>query len=120
MTPSQIITQQAQNTGANPQKVLQSVFAQVNSGHTILLQENNSILLVTRLGDKRASLSMLTIDDPKTIENSLSGFLQKLKKSEINTVYGPKLDTNEEKIMKKTGWEVKKSNLPKFSWMAEI
>jgi len=120
MTPSQIITQEAQSQGANPQQVLQSVLAQVQSGHTVMVQENNSILLITRLGDKRAMLHMSTVDSPITLAKSLKGFLQKLKDSEVDTVYGDTTNQQLLALMKRVGWKVEKSNLPKFTWMAKV
>jgi hypothetical protein len=120
MTPSQILTQDAQNQGEDPQKVLQSALAQVNSGHTIMMQENNSVLLVTRLGDGRAMLHISTLDSPLTLRSSIKGFWKKLKGSEVKTVYG---DTNNQQVielMKKAGLKIIKSNLPRFTWMAHI
>lgn len=120
MTPSEIITAEAQKRGADPQPVLQSVLGQVKSGHTILMQENNSVLLITRLGNGRAMIHICTVDSPLTLRNSIKGFWNKLKGSEVKTVYG---DTKNEQIielMKKAGVKIEKSNLPKFTWMAKV
>ena len=120
MTPSQILTQDAQNNGANPQQVLQGVLAQVHSGHTILMQENNSVLLVTRLGDKRAMIHLATVDSPLTLRHSIKSFLEKLKSSEVDVVYGDTVNQQLIELMKKVGVNVEKSNLPKFTWMAKV
>jgi hypothetical protein len=120
MTPSQILTQEAQSQGQDPQRVLKSAVDQVNSGHTVIIQENDSLLFITRLGDGRAMLHLSTIDAPLTLAKSVKGFLHKLKSSELKTVYG---DTNNQQIlglMKRVGWHVQKSNLPKFTWMAVV
>ena len=120
MTPSQILTQEAQKQGANPQQVLQSATSQVNSGHVVMIQENDSLLFITRLGDGRAMLHLSTVDAPLSLAKSLKGFLNKLKSSELKMVYG---DTDNQQLlnlMKRVGWDVKKSNLPKFTWMAEV
>jgi hypothetical protein len=120
MTPSEIITQDAQNHGVDPEKVLQSVVGQVNSGHTIVMQENNSLLFVTRLGDHRAMVHLSTVDSHIALKQALSNFLKKLKESEIKVVYGNTINEQIIKLMKKVGAEVKKSNLPKFTWMASV
>ena len=120
MTPSQIITQQAQSQGVDPKQALQKAVAAINSGHAVMLQENNSVLLVIRLGDGKAALYLTTVDSPITLKSSFIGFLKKLKDSEIHTAY---VDTKNDQIvrlMKKTGWDVKKSNNPKFTFMAKI
>jgi hypothetical protein len=120
MTPSEILTQDAQNQGEDPKKVLQSALAQVNSGHTIMMQENNSVLLITRLGDGRAMLHLSSLDSPITLRNSIKGFWKKLKGSGVKTVYG---DTNNQQVielMKKAGVKILKSNLSKFTWMAQV
>jgi len=120
MTPSQIVTQDAQNNGADPQKVLQSAIGQVKSGNTVLMQENNSVLLVTRLGDGRAMLHLFTLDSPLTLRHSLAGFINKIKTSEIKVVYGDTMNQQLLALLKKVGVDVQKSNLPKFTWMAEV
>ena len=120
MTPSQIITQQAQSQGVDPQQALQKTLTAVNSGHVIMLQENNSVLLIVRLGDGKAALYLTTVDSPIALKSSFIGFLKKLKKSEVHTAY---IDTKNDQIvrlMKKTGWDVKKSDNPKFTFMAKI
>ena len=120
MTPSEIVTQDAKNHGVDPEKVLRSVLGQVNSGNTIVMQENNSLLFVTRLGDHRAMIHLSTVDSPLTLRHSLSNFLKKLKESEIKVVYGNPINEEIIKLMKKIGAEVKKSNLPQFTWMAKV
>ena len=120
MTPSQIITAEAQQRGVDPKPVLQSTLAQVNSGHTVMLQENNSLLLVTRLGDGRAMVHLSTVDSPLALRSTLAGFLKKLKNSEIKVIYGDTLNEQLLKLMKKIGFDVEKSNLPKFTWMAKV
>jgi hypothetical protein len=120
MTPSQILTQDAQNHGANPQQVLQSALAQVNSGHTVMMQENDSVLFVTRLGDKRAMVHLSSIDSPIKLKSSLAGFLKKLKASEIDVIYGDTVNQNLLKLMGKAGFKVEKSDLPKFTWKAKV
>jgi hypothetical protein len=120
MTPSQIITKEAQSQGVDPKQALQHAVVLVNSGHAVLLQENNSVLLVLRLGDGKVALYLSTVDSPVSLKSAFSGFLKKLKASEINTAY---VDTKNDQIvrlMKKTGWDVKKSNNPKFTFMAKI
>jgi methionyl-tRNA formyltransferase len=120
MTPSQILTQDAQNQGANPQQVLQGALAQVKSGHTVMLQENNSVLLVTRLGDKKAMIHLSTVDSPLILRHSLKSFLEKLKASEVDVIYGDTMNQQLLALMKKIGVNVEKSNLPKFTWMAKV
>lgn len=120
MTPSEIVTQDAQNNGVDPQKVLQNALAQVNSGHTIMMQKNNSVLLVTRLGDGRAMLHLFTVDSPLTLRHSLADFINKIKASEIKVVYGDTMNQQLLDLLKRVGVDVQKSNLPKFTWMAEV
>jgi hypothetical protein len=120
MTPSEIITQEAQNKGVDPKQALQKTVTAINSGHAVMLQENNSVLLVIRLGDRKASLYLTTVDSPMALKSSFIGFLKKLKTSEIHTVYVDTKNPQIIRLMNKTGWDVKKSNNPKFTFMAKI
>jgi hypothetical protein len=120
MTPSQIIIQEAQQKGVNPAPIIQDMVARINGGHTVMLQENNSLLLVRRLGDKKAELHLSTVDSPITLKSSLSGFLKKLKDSELDVVYGDTKNDQLIRLMKKAGWPVKDSNNHKYTWMAKV
>jgi hypothetical protein len=121
MTPSEIIIKEAQSQSVDPKQALQHTVALVNSGQAVLLQENNSVLLVLRLGDGKVALYLSTVDSPVSLKSAFSVFLKKLKSSnEIHTAY---VDTKNDQIvrlMNKTGWGVKKSNNPKFTFMAKI
>lgn len=120
MTPSEIITQEAQSKNADPTPVLQNLLEQINSGHVIMMQENDSLLFITRLGDKRAMVHLSTVDSPLTLRKSLAGFLKKLKDSEIDIIFGDTKNEQLLKLMKRVGFDVKKSNVPKFTWMAKV
>jgi len=120
MTPSQIITQDAKNNNVNPQQVLQTTLAQIKSGMSILLHQNNSVLTVTRLGNGKAMLHLFTLDPPLTLRHSLSNFIKQIKSSEIKVVYGDTMNQQLLALLKKVGVDVQKSNLPKFTWMAEV
>lgn len=120
MTPSEIIMQEARSQGVDPETALRQTSGAVKSGHAVLLQENNSVLLVVRLGDRRSALYLSTADSPTALKSSFKGFLKKLKNSEVNTAYIDTKNPQIVRLMKKTGWDMEKSNLPKFTFMAKI
>lgn len=120
MTPSEIIIKEAQSQGVDPETAVRQTSGAVKSGHAVLLQKNNSILLVVRLGDGRAALYLSTADSPITLRSSFSGFLKKLKASEVKKAYIDTKNPQIVRLMKKTGWDVEKSDMPKFTYMAKI
>ena len=120
MTPSQIITADCQRNGVDPNYYLKTVAHIVSTKLGILLQQGDTILLVIRIGSGNAELHISTADSPIRVKSAVKYFINKLKDSEIHTVYGPGYPKDTIAIIERMGIPVKKSNRAKYGWMASI
>ena len=80
MTPSQIITQEAQKYGANADIMLRKINRLVQSKAAVLLQKNNSVLLLIALPKSCAELHLFTVDNPAKVKTALEDFVSKIRK----------------------------------------
>jgi hypothetical protein len=123
MKPSQIILQDKNIIahGDSPEKILLEIEKLVKTNAAILLQKNNSVLLLVNLGDGDAEVRMFTADTPAKLGQSLKHFFEQLKGSGLKRLYGT--DDKESPIIrmlgKDFGVEVKDSDRPNYNWMME-
>jgi len=120
MTPSEIIIADCKKNGVDPQYYLNTVAHILNNNLGIILQKGNTILLVIRLGDGRAELHISTADSPLKVKSAIKYFIDKLKESEIHTVYGGGFPADTIAIIKRLGIDVRNSDNKKYGWMANI
>jgi len=120
MTPSQIIIADCKKNGVDPDYYLKTVTHIVQSDLGILLQHGDTILLVIRLGDKKAELHISTADTPVRVKSAIKYFINKLEESEINKVYGAGFPRDTIAILKRLKIDVKPSDLKQYGWMANI
>jgi len=120
MTPSEIIKKDAEQRGIDPQKLLASVAVLVKKKNAIMLQENESILLLQPIGEGEVELHLFTEDAPLTMAKSLTKFIEKIRSSDLKAVYG---DADNEQItsfLTRLGVDVQPSDKPKYNWMALV
>jgi hypothetical protein len=126
MTPSQIITQEAQKVGYDADVLLRKINKIVSSKAGILLHKNDSLLLLIAIGEHDAEIHLFSLDSPTKLLSSLKYFVNKIKSSHIEKVYGSKNDAQAgdlEKtldILDSLGVDVQKSDNPKYHWMATV
>ena len=126
MTPSEIITQEAQKVGYDADVMLRKINKLVQGKAAILLQKNDSVLLLITIAKAVVEAHLFTVDSPAKIVDSLRYFVKQINQSGIKTVYGPDAGNQEAELKKtlglldKMGWNIQKSNLPRYYWMAEI
>ena len=122
MTPSQIILQDKYSQADDPKKVLLSISRIIKDGNGVLLQKNNSVLFLIRLGDGNVELHLYTVDTPQTLAKSIDYFIKKIQASDMKTVYFPKLKGDDKIIgmVRMYGIDVKKSDRPEYAYMAKV
>lgn len=120
MTPSEIITKDSERLGLDPQMVLGKISRVVKSGAGILLQEGDSVLLLIALPDNNAELHLYTADSPLNIGKSVKKFVEKIRKSDLDYVYGSGEVPQLLKMLNKFGVQTEPSNLPNYRWMAKV
>jgi hypothetical protein len=121
MKTSEIILNDKESVKYGSKKVLAAVEKLVTSGNGVLLKDNNSVLLLVRLGEGLVELHLYTLDKPITVAKSIKYFIKKIKESDLKAVYGTApMDSPVVKMLNISGVNVEKSNLPKYQWMAKV
>jgi len=109
----------SQNDGA--EGVIQGISALVESGDAVLLQNNNSILVVIKLEPGVVEVHLYTVDNPIPLASAIRFFHDRLVESDIKRVYGTTPRTPEIiNLMQSVGIQVLPSDNPDYSWMANV
>lgn len=122
MTPSEIILRDQYSQADDPKKVLMGIARIVESGNGILLQKNNSLLLLIRLGDGAVEPHLYTVDAPQSLASAIQYFIEKVKDSDIKKAYFRKPKGGEQivKMLKIYGMDIQKSDREEYAYMAEL
>jgi hypothetical protein len=120
MKASDIIKADAVKRQVDPNKALQTIGGLVKTKSAVLMQENNSVLLVRKIGDSSAEIHLFTQDNPTTLAKSVIGFVRKGRGLGIKTVYGMADNPKIVELMKRIGINVQASDIPKYNWKANI
>ena len=120
MKASEIIIADAQKRGADGNKALGLISNAIKQKKVVLLQEGNSVLLLTKISDEAAETHLLTQDGVITLARSLGAFKKRITDLGIKTIYGKASNTQIVELMKKVGFNVVDSDLPQYNWKAEL
>lgn len=118
MTPSEIIKQNVNATGKNPDVVLQWAATLVKKKQALLLQHGDSVLLLNRIAPGEAELHLFTLDKPMALMEALKDFVSRVRASDLKAVYGKADNPQIVQALKTVGVQVKDSDKPKYNWMA--
>ena len=117
MKPSEIIKKSAAQEGIGPYRLASNISKLLGKKLAILMQENDTIFLIIRLGDGLVELHIYTQDNPQTLVNSISNFLKKIKSSQIKKIYGIAFKNPDiMNAFQSLGLNIQKSDVPKYSW----
>jgi hypothetical protein len=118
MTPTEIVRQDAIREDYDADIVLRKMSKLLSAKGALLLQSNNSLLLLIGLPDNDAELHLYTADSPLTLAKSLKEFVQKIRDSEVETVYGSAEIPQTLELLKRLGVDVQPSDKKGYYWMA--
>jgi len=120
MTPSEIMAADAKRQGVDPSAILTTASKLIKGGLATVIQENNSVLLLTFIDRLDVELHLFTADSPLTLAKSLMSFINTIKQSELRRVYGKADNSGILEMLKRIGVNVLPSDKPQFNWMAEV
>jgi hypothetical protein len=120
MKASEIIKADAVKRKIDPDKALRTVSAMVSAKSAVLMQENDSVLLVRKINPTSAEIHLFTEDNPRTLAKAVIGFVRRGKTLGIKTVYGKADNQGIVELMKRVGLNVQASDLPQYNWKAQI
>lgn len=120
MTPSEIIKKTIEDNGGDPQEIGKRIMYLLKNHLAILLQSNNSVLILAQLGDGDVECHLFTQDSPMTLFKSLPYFIQKVRSSDIRAIYFP--TTNEQLIeaLRRLNVDVEPSDRKEYKWKAVV
>lgn len=120
MKPSEIITADMEKHGNDPVPFLKALPNAIKAKAVILMQENNSVLMLTRIGEGAVELHLFTVDTPLKVAKALIQFVKKIRNSDIKVVYGADKPTQTLQLLKNLDVEIMPSDNPKYKWMAKV
>ena len=120
MKASEIIKADAVKNKIDPDKALQAISQAVKNKSAILMQENNSVLLVRKISEKAADLHLATLDSPVVLGKSILKFAKRSKALGIEQWYGKADNQKIIELMKTIGLNIKASNLAQYNWKADL
>jgi hypothetical protein len=121
MSASQIILNDAQVKEAGAEQIIQAISELVESGKAVLVQHNNSVIVLISIGDGEAEIHLYTLDPPHRLASAMKHFHDELLKSGIQKVYGTEMpDKQLIKMMLAVGVPVDRSDKPDYYWMAPV
>ena len=120
MKPSEIIAADAQERNLNSQIVLATVNRMLQMKNAIMLQKNDSILLLEKIEPGIVALHLFSEDSPMTLVKSIKFFIEKIKQSEIQAVYGKADNEQIVQLLTSLGVPVQQSDRPNYNWMAMV
>ena len=122
MTPSEIILQDQYSQADDPKKVLIAINRIIKDGNGVLLQKNNSVLFLIRLGEGDVELHLYTVDPPQSLASAIQYFIEKIKASDLKKVYFIKPKSGEQivRMLKTYGVDIQKSDRKEYSYMAKV
>jgi hypothetical protein len=121
MKPSEIILKDKNSIRDGAEKVLAAVGKVIDKQAGLLLQKNDSVLLLVNLGGGNVELHLYTLDAPIRLARSLKYFIDKIKASDLKRVYGAiEFNAPVLQMLRDFGIDVQKSDIPKYQWMANV
>lgn len=123
MKASEIILQDSESNGVNGQQLLNGIASQVKNKQAILMQENDSVLVMSKMKDNPHGfiLHLFTTDAPLSLAKSLTTFIKKIRKMEgVQTVYGNTDNQQLLGLLKRLDVDVLDSDLEGYTWMAKV
>ena len=120
MKASEIILADAQKRGVDANRALGLISNAVKQKKAVLMQEGNTVLLLTKISDGASEAHLFTQDSVMAIARALSTFIQKGMALGIRTVYGKADNPQIVELLKKVGLNVVASDLPQYNWKADL
>ena len=120
MKASEIILADAQKRGVDGTKALGLINNAVKQKKAVLMQEGNSVLILTKIGDVAAETHLFTQESPIALARSLAAFMKRITDLGIRTIYGKADNQQIIELLKRVGFNVVASDLPEYNWKADL
>ena len=121
MTPMEIIQNdpEIQATG-QMQEFTEGLAKLISAKQVTMLRHMDILCILINAGKNKAQIMIVGQADTKTLLTAVRDFLQKIRNSGINTIYGFTDSPEDLKLFKAVGLNAQKSDNQRFDWMARI
>jgi len=120
MKASEIILADAQKRGVDATKALGLINNAVKQKKAVLMQEGNSVLMLTKIRDGAAEVHLFTQDGVMALASALTAFVKRGMALGIQTIYGKADNQQILDLLKRVGLNVVASDLPQYNWKADL
>jgi hypothetical protein len=120
MKASEIIREDSLQRNIDPEKVLSNIAYITKNGNGTLLHAGNTVLFLVRFSQKAAELHLFTQDSPLALASALKQFIETIRRTNLDAVYGRADNEGILKMLRSTGVDVEESDMPQYNWMAKV
>ena len=120
MKPTEIIKADVKSHGGDATEDLSLLARAVQQKKVIVLQNNDSVLLLFDIGNNSIEMHLYTVDSPIKLAKSLIQFIKQIRSTSIQTVYGKDEPKQTLQLLKKLNIDILPSDNPKYKWMAKV
>jgi hypothetical protein len=100
--------------------LLRKIDKLVDSKAAVLLQKNDSVLLLISIEKGVAEIHLFSTDNPLSLVDAMKVFWKKITDSGLKKVY---IDETNSKLLdaaEKAGWNIQESNMPNYAAMVTV
>jgi hypothetical protein len=120
LKPSQIITVDSERRKTNPSKELALVNQLIKKNNAIILQANNSVILLAPIGVGKVEMHLYTADSPLKLMKSAIELEKKIKASDVKFLYYEETNPQITEMLRRLDLVIEKSDLPDYDWMINV
>lgn len=120
MTPEEIIKADADERKLDHEPIFSTIEHWIHTGQAVAFHENDSVLLVKKIGEKEAELHLFTSDKPMTLVKSLIRFIERIYDTDLDAVYGKADKDHIIEMLKMLGQPVEESDKEQYNWKVQL
>jgi hypothetical protein len=120
MKASEIILADAQKRGVDGTKALGLISNAVKQKKAVLMQEGNTVLMLTKIANGASEVHLFTQDGVMALATALTAFIKRTADLGVTTVYGKADNQQIIELLKRVGLNVVASDLPQYNWKADL
>lgn len=121
MTPSQIIMNDPTSLEDGYENVISALESRLQEGNSLLIQKDNSLLFLTRIGEGMAEAHFYTTDSAHKVVSAVRYFIEQMVNGGVKVMYIYDFgDKNMNRILQMIGLEVLPSDNERYQFMVNL
>jgi hypothetical protein len=124
MKPSEIIKKDSEKRGLDPTKTLVSIQYILTHKLGFLLNKNNSVLLLAKIGNNEYETHLFTEDSPLKLGQAMIAMFHDIEGLKIKAIYGnadnPQIINLLKQLAEREGTEIQNPDKPNYNWMIRL